>query len=161
MSDFLAPRRWLCVLAIALPCLTATVGCQHGPKKYHISGKVLYKNGTVPKGGIAIVSFTPTKDSTAEVRQTATGAIGPDGSFEMYTRQAGDGVYAGDYVVVFQVAKAVMDPQPLILEKYWSASKSPFKITVDRDVNDLNYEIEPLPGVSGKAAATGGGPGPG
>src|SRR5438132_166042 len=102
MLDFLKGwRQGLVRLAIALPCICAMAGCQHGPKKYHVSGKVLYKNGSVPKGGIAVVTFTPAKDSTAEMRRVASSAIGPDGSFDMYTRQSGDGIYAGDYVVSF------------------------------------------------------------
>jgi hypothetical protein len=121
---------------------------------YQVSGKVHYKDGTVPKGGVALVGFTPTKESTAEVRQAATGAIGPDGSFTMFSRVVGDGVYAGDYIVTFAVAKAPMDPTPLIMAKYMSPATTPYKITVDGNKDNLDYEIEPLPGVTG-AAATG------
>jgi hypothetical protein len=141
------------VIVIALLCMIATLGCQRGPKMYHVSGKVLYKDGSVPRGGVAVVSFMPTKESTAEVRQAASGAIGPDGSFSMFSRVAGDGVYAGDYAVTFTVLKAPMDPRPLILEKYRSIALTPYKVTVDRDIDDLSYEIEPLPGVTGGTAA--------
>ena len=125
---------------------------------YYVSGKVRYKDGTIPKGGVAVVGFTPTKDSTAEVRQAASGAIGPDGSFSMFSRVAGDGVYAGDYAVTFAVVKAPMDPTPLIVAKYRSPATTPYKITVDENKTDLEYEIEPLPGVSGAPASAGAAP---
>jgi hypothetical protein len=66
---------------------------------YDVRGKVLYKDGTVPRGGVAVVRLQPAEGTTAEVRQGATGAIGPDGSFEFYTRAPGDGVYGGKYDV--------------------------------------------------------------
>jgi hypothetical protein len=158
VPDFLKCRRRLFVFALALP-LIATVGCQRGPRMYQVSGKVHYKDGSVPRGGVSLVNFRPTKESTAEVRQGASGAIGPDGSFTMYSRVSGDGVYAGDYAVTFTVIKGPMDPTSLILPKYNNSSTPPFTITVDENKTDLDYEIEPLPGVSGAAAAGGTAPG--
>jgi hypothetical protein len=137
-------------LAVLVVCVVG--GCSRGPKKYQVSGKVHYKDGSIPKAAIAVVTFQPAKDSTAEVRQAASGAISADGTFEMYTRELGDGVYAGDYVVVFNIAKAVMDPQPLVIEKYRNPAMSPYKQKVDRNITDLDFTIEPLPGVTGKAA---------
>ena len=46
-----------------------------------------------------------------------------------------------------------MDPTSLILPKYTNSNDPPYKITVDGNEDDLKYEIEPLPGVSGAAAA--------
>jgi hypothetical protein len=155
VPDFLGDRRRLLVFAIAVPCLVATAGCHRGPRMYEVSGKVHYKDGSVPRGGVAVVNFRPTKESTAEVRQGASGAIGPDGSFSMFSRVTGDGVYAGDYAVTFTVIKGPMDPTSLILPKYMNALTPPFTITVDENKTDLDFEIEPLPGVSGAAAASG------
>jgi hypothetical protein len=116
---------------------------------YQVSGQVLYKDGTVPKGGVAVVNFKPTKESNAEVRNGASGAIGADGTFSMFSRMSGDGVYAGEYAVTFTVIKAPMDPTSLILPKYSSSSNPPYKVLVDHNIEDLKYQIEPLPGVTG------------
>ena len=126
-----------------------------------IRGKVHFKDGTIPKGELAIVKFNPTQDSTAPVRKSATGTIDPnDGSFEMNTRIAGDGVHFGDYTVTFTVAEAMEDC--LSLQKYGKPAETPFKITVDQNRSDLDYEIEPRrPGGTGNTGgATGGGLGP-
>ena len=120
---------------------------------YQVSGKVLNKDGSVPKGGIAVVSFMPTADSTAEIRRAANGSIGPDGSFSMSTRISGDGVHAGDYNVLFNVAKSPVDPTSLILPKYYDNAAPPYKVTVDHDIDDLKFEIEPLHGASKGAPA--------
>jgi len=121
-----------------------------------VKGKVLYKDGSVPQGAVNVVRFWPTKDSTAGVRKGAAGEIGPDGSFELWTRTAGDGVYLGEYVVTFAVQKSAMDfNSSLILPKYVNSSTSPYTVTITDDVDDLKFEIEPLPRVSG-GTATGG-----
>src|SRR4051794_27151546 len=67
-----------CVLLLACVAL-ATSGCNKGPRMYQVSGKVLYKDGSVPKAPVALVRFEPTQNSTAEIRKTATGEIGQDG----------------------------------------------------------------------------------
>lgn len=152
MTDVREYRRNLVTLAIVLLCIAGTTGCPQGPRKYQVSGTVHYKDGSVPKGSIAVVQFQPVRDSTAEVHRSASGAINPDGSFTMNARAAGEGVYAGDYIVVFNVANNLMDPKPLVLEKYWKSTLSPFKVTVDHNMTDLNYEIEPMPGVVGGKA---------
>ena len=103
---------------------------------YQVRGKVTNKDGSVPKAGIALVSFVPTKDSTAEVKRSATGPIAPDGTFSMSTRLSGDGVNAGDYNVVFNIAKSPVDPTPLVLpQRYYPMllfllTKSPSMISI-------------------------------
>lgn len=144
------PTLWLPIVLVA--CLTGMMGCNRGPKMYQVSGKVRYKNGIDPHAGVAVVSFVPTKESTAEVRKAATGGIKSDGTFEMFTRVAGDGVYAGDYAVTFGFQKGPMDPTPLITAQYGSPLTTPYKITVDGNKTDLDYEVEALPGVGGPAA---------
>jgi hypothetical protein len=131
-------------------------GCNRGPAMYQVSGKVLYKDGSVPKGGVAVVRLQPDVSSTAEIRKGATGAIAPDGSFDLYTRVPGDGVYEGQYDVTFAVLKSVMDPISLIPEKYTNAETSGYEVVVDKDIEDLLFEIESLPGAA-RSAAVGGG----
>lgn len=143
---------------MSLTCLVVavTVGCNRGPAMYQVSGRVLYKDGSVPKGGVAVVRLQPTTESTAEIRKGASGGIAPDGSFELFTRVPGDGVYEGQYDVTFLVQKGVMDATPLIQAKYMNPQTSGYNVTVDRDIDDLKFEIEPLPGVSGSRASTNG-----
>lgn len=146
------------VLLVPL-CLTAvafSLGCNRGPEMYEVSGHVYYKDGTVPRGGVAVVFLQPTKESSATVRKGASGAIQPDGSFQLWTRRAGDGVHKGEYNVGFNVLKSPMDPKPLIHEKYTNPATSGYSVTVDRDINDLKFEIEPLPGVTGAPPGSGG-----
>ena len=145
-----------------LPLVVALAGCNHGPEMAHVRGKVLYKDGTVPHGGVAVVRFEPADDTTATVRKGATSAIGPDGSFDMLTRQPGDGVYLGEYNVTFTVLRNPMDPtSSMILPKYNSAATSGYKITVDGNKDDEHYEIEPLPGAAGAPAPANAATGPG
>jgi hypothetical protein len=121
-----------------------------------VKGKVTYKDGSIPQGNIKVIRFSPSKDSTAEVRKGATSMIGDDGSFELWTRKAGDGAYLGEYVVTFTVRKSPTDPNSsLIQPKYTAPATSPYKVNITGDVDDLKYEVEALPGVSGGAASGG------
>jgi hypothetical protein len=140
---------------LALLILVGFSGCNRGPAMYQVRGTVLYKDGSVPKGGVAVVRLQPAQGTTAEIRKGATGAINPDGSFELYTRTPGDGVYEGEYDVTFGVYKGPMDPTPLIQAKYMNPSTSGYSVTVDGDQTDLKFEIEPLPGVTGAKASAG------
>src|ERR1043165_6977008 len=79
-------RHWMW-LVVAVYCIAGLSGCGSGKEMYHVSGKVTYKDGSIPKGTLAIVTLSPAADSTAKIRKGATGAIDPsDGSFEMMTR---------------------------------------------------------------------------
>jgi hypothetical protein len=137
--DSLGKRLLLAALAASL---LIQLGCNGGRKSYQVSGKAQYKGGAPITGGVRAIRFEPTSDSTAELRKVASGSIGPDGSFEMYTRQPGDGVIAGKYVVTFTVLDKAMGGTSLIMPKYGSAADSPFEITVDGNKTDLLYELD-------------------
>jgi hypothetical protein len=129
------------------------VGCNRGKQMARVSGKVSYKDGSAPKAPLCVITLTPAATSKAEVRKSASSAIEPDGSFDMMTRQPGDGVYLGDYVVTFSVRSNPMDPtSSLIAPKYESPALSPYKLTVDGDKTDLRYEIEPAGPEAGASA---------
>jgi hypothetical protein len=151
------PRRGRLPLAAAWIALVALGGCDRGPAMYQVRGKVFYKDGSVPTGAVCVVNLQPLSSADAEVRKGASGAIGPDGSFELYTRRPGDGVIHGEYQVGFVVLKSVSDPQSLVQPKYANPATSGYTVTVDRDIEDLKFEIEPLPGAP-RAAASGGPP---
>jgi hypothetical protein len=126
---------------------------------YQVSGKVLYKDGSVPKAPVALVRFEPTQDSKAEIRKSATGEIGPDGSFTLYTRKPGDGVFPGEYHVAFTLCKSAVDTKPMIPNKYAYANQTPYTVTVDGNKSDLKYEIEPLSAAASGSAPAGTGSG--
>lgn len=138
-------RRSLLCLILTSSFVVALAGCHHGPPIARVRGKVHFKDGTIPKGDLAIVKFNPAQNSKSEFRKSATGTIDPqDGSFDMNTRKAGDGVHFGDYTVTFTVAKK--NGSLLIASKYAQPTETPYKITVDRDRTDLDYDIEPSTG---------------
>jgi hypothetical protein len=133
------------LLTVAALCLTAVAGCGRGPAVAQVRGKVLYKDGSIPKGGVRVVRFEPMADSPAQIRKTASAEISAeDGSFELFTRRPGDGVYIGSYAVTFGVYKTARGQESLIVDKYTTSATTPYKIRVDRDVDDLEFEIEPL-----------------
>jgi len=140
------------LVGLSLVCMVTLAGCQRGPKMYRVKGHCFYKDGTVPKGAVAVVVLQPTSDSTAEIRKGANGPIMPDGSFEMWTRKAGDGVYQGEYDVGFSVLTSPMNPKSLVPDKYAKPGAAGLRVVVDRNISDLKFEIEPLPGVKGKPA---------
>jgi hypothetical protein len=121
------------------------LGCNSRPDAAQVSGKVLMKDGSVPQGGVRVVQFVPTKDSTAEIRKGASGEIRDDGSFVAYTRKPGDGVFLGKYDVTFSVWKSPMDATSLIDPKFSRASTTPYHVTVEDDIDDLKFELEPAP----------------
>jgi hypothetical protein len=145
------------VIVLSAQLLIGVSGCRRGPAMAQVRGKVFYKDGTVPQGMLAIVRFEPAADSTAEVRKGASGSIEPDGSFEMITRMPGDGVYLGKYAVTFAVQKGESGSTSLILPKYNNRTTSPYSVEVTDDIDDLKFEIEAIPGVTGAPpSATGG-----
>jgi hypothetical protein len=121
------------------------IGCGGRPDAAQVSGKVLMKDGSAPQGGVRVVQFQPAKDTTAEIRKAASGEIQDDGSFVAYTRKPGDGVFLGKYDVTFSVWKGPMDSTSLIDPKFSRASTTPYHITVEDDIDDLKFELEPAP----------------
>jgi hypothetical protein len=156
--DGLLFRYW--VGLVVLPCALALSGCG-SREMYQVRGKVTYKDGTVPKGILAIVNFTPTKDSSAEIRKGASGPIEPDGSFVMVTRMPGDGVHRGEYAVTFRVLRDATTYASLVSPKYSSPMNPVFTVKVDHDISDLSFEIEKAEGAAAAAAAGPALPGPG
>jgi hypothetical protein len=124
--------------------IAALAGCSRGAGMAQVSGRVTFKDGSIPKGGVCVVRFEPTKDTTAKIRKAASGGIQPDGSFVMSTQRPDDGVYCGKYHVTFTVWKAPREPVSLISDEYTNSATTPYHVTVDGDMHDLVFEIEPL-----------------
>jgi hypothetical protein len=125
--------------------LLLVLGCGDRRDAAEVSGSVLMKDGSVPQGGVRVVQFVPAKDSTAEIRKGASGEIRDDGSFVAYTRKPGDGVLLGKYDVTFSVWKSPMDSTSLVDPKFSRASTTPFHVTVENDIDNLKFELEPAP----------------
>lgn len=120
-----------------------TLGCGRSDMA-EVSGKVLFKGGTVPQAGVRVVQFQPAEDSPATIRKAASGEISEDGSFVAFTRKPGDGVIIGKYDVTFSVWPSEYERKSLIDLKYTKASTTPYHVTIDDDVSDLQFEIEPI-----------------
>ena len=134
--------RAILLAALLLPS-AMLLGCEHGPKMYKVKGTVHFKDGSVPQGNLRMVCFMPANGSSNEIRKGGSGEIQADGSFEITTRMPGDGLYAGDYAVTFNMRKADNDPRPVLDLKYTRVALTPFKMTVDHNIDDLKLEVEP------------------
>jgi hypothetical protein len=120
--------------------LIGQVGC--GREAYQVSGRVQYKDGTPITGGLRIIRFEPTDDTTAKIRKAASGRIGENGSFELYTRKPGDGVYAGKYAVTFTIRTTPFGGKSLVPQRYTRRGETPFDIVLDEDKEGLLFELE-------------------
>lgn len=127
--------------ACTLLALLATVGCST-KNVAQVSGRVQYKDGSPIEGAVRLIRFEPTEDSTAEIRKTASGQIASDGSFQLFTRKPGDGVYLGSYAVTFTVLTKPMGGESLIPEKFNYASSTPYVVDINGDAEDLTFELE-------------------
>jgi hypothetical protein len=104
----------------------------------------MFKDGTIPRGSLCVVRFQPAADSPAEIRKAASADIQSDGFFEAFTRKPGDGVFLGKYDVVFSVLEDQNNSSSsLIHPKYNRASTTPYHVTIEDDVSDLEFELEP------------------
>jgi hypothetical protein len=110
--------------------------------------------GTVTVKGQPLTKGTITFVATDEKRPNATSMIGSDGSYDLQTREPGDGAELGDYhVVVSDVAnseildyipkKAVAKKAALISPKYGSVDTSGLKATVAGGSNRKDFDLEP------------------
>jgi hypothetical protein len=123
--------------------IVGLAGC--GAKEtYQVSGQVKYSDGSPITGGVRIIRFEPTDDTTAKIRKAASATIAEDGSFTAFTRRPGDGVFAGKYAVTFSVLTQPLGGTSLIPDYYTDARSTPFKLDVDRDYTELKYELDKL-----------------
>jgi hypothetical protein len=107
-----------------------------------VRGKVLFKNGEMPKTSVRYIRFECAADTDAVVHKGASGAIEDSGTFELYTRRPGDGVHYGKYAVTFAIQPGSMDRRSLVPAKYTSAATTPYYVVVDKDLDNLEFEID-------------------
>lgn len=138
-NDSAARIPYLAMTALLLG-IVGQVGC--GRDAYQVSGRVQYKDGTPITGGLRVIRFEPTDDTTAKVRKAASAHLEDDGSFELYTRKPGDGVNAGKYAVTFTIRANPLGGKSLIPQRFTQRTSTPFDIVVDGDKKELLFELE-------------------
>jgi hypothetical protein len=131
-------------LSSLLLALAALSGC--GPSMGQIDGKVVWTDGspaTELAGGQVIFE-------SQEMRITARGEIGPDGSFTLRTSQEGDGARVGEYEVAIVEHRVStggeggpLSPQRLP-NKYYDFKTSGLKATVKPGRSPVTLTVEPL-----------------
>jgi hypothetical protein len=107
-----------------------------------VAGHVRYSDGSPIDAGYKVIRFEPLKKSPEDHRRPGFSNIAEDGSFEMMTRQEGDGVAAGMYAVTFSVLNNQQEAISLIPDKYTVPRTSPFEVVVERDDHDMFFELE-------------------
>lgn len=129
-------RRW----RVFIPVLMITfAGCSGGsrPPTIPVQGKITYKGQPVTQG---MVTFQAVKPAEGYPQRPATGTINPDGTYQLATFEAGDGVIPGEYkvAVVSKTGEDTLDnpnavAKWLIPEKYGTADKSGLTATISPD----------------------------
>jgi hypothetical protein len=128
------------------------------PKLGPVSGKVTYNGQPVTKG---LVSFVPSSGPGSETGQSASGEIGPDGSYKLTTFESGDGAVLGQHKVLVQSreedpalkgrgmpipdAKGNFNTKPpkhLVPQQYETADKTPLRYTVKEGNNKYDIELK-------------------
>jgi hypothetical protein len=137
-------RQLRSLVILMLVCAAGIAGCGGRPGTAEVKGRVVFKDGTVPRGGVCVIRFQPAADSPAEVRKAASGEIEADGHFEAFTRKPGDGVFLGKYDVTFSVLADGTDSSTSLIDpKYTKAASTPYHVTIEDDVTDLEFQLEP------------------
>jgi hypothetical protein len=146
------------VLSASAAMLIGCGGDPSKPKLGRVSGKVTYNGQPVPKG---VVSFVPSGGPGAQTGQSATGEIGPDGSYTLTTFDRGDGAVLGEHTVLVLAREddpaiqgkgmpipdskgqlKIKPPKSLVPEKYATAEKSPLRFTVKEGSNVYDIELK-------------------
>jgi hypothetical protein len=141
-SAMARPTRCL-LAALFATGMAALAGC--GAKEsYQVGGRVQYIDGSPITGAVRVIRFQPTDDTTATVRKAASADIAADGTYTLFTRRPGDGVFRGKYAVTFSVLTQPLGGKSLIHDYYTDPRSTPFKVEVDEDKTDLNFDLEKL-----------------
>ncbi len=112
--------------------LVATwVGCSSSEGLVPCNGTVCFTDGEPVQGESATIIFVPMEAS--ESAQSASSEIQSDGSFQLMTKEPGDGVRPGEYRVVLKVWSNYRDQVLSVAEKYTNAETTPLKWTVVPD----------------------------
>jgi hypothetical protein len=135
---------------IGLPSISALLlsaavlsgsGCGDSGKA-QVTGKITFKDGSVPQGGQKVITFQPAADSTAETKKGASADIREDGTYELFSARPGDGVFYGKYKVIVNVLGDYRGGATKVADKYTKSDTTPFERVVDDPVETFDFEIE-------------------
>lgn len=118
-----------------------------------VIGKVTL-DGKPPPPGLQVV-FTeivakpvpdPAKPGTFKPGYTGNSRLNADGSYIVYANRGTIGVKPGRYAVTFSLAPTIIvdpkKPESPVPEKYRTVSKTPLKVTVEKDIrNYLDFAL--------------------
>ena len=140
--EVIKSSRGLSIGLVAVLGWCAVVGCNNQPAAtYPAGGTVKLADGTPLDGGQIL--FRP-----SEGEFSARASIGPDGTFQLKTFEAGDGAVAGSHQVMVtpgvteeNIENAVERAQKQLFHpKYQSLQSSPLEFTVD-PAGENQFEI--------------------
>lgn len=134
-------RRWLS-LSIGGLLLATFAGCGGGEDILPVTGVVKYADGTIPKGEIAVVTFTPDKLGSGLKTKGASGDIKPDGTFRLSAIGGSDGAYPGKYKVTVKVLKAYTSPVNLVAKKYDSIDTTPLNAEIKSGQQHFEFVLD-------------------
>jgi hypothetical protein len=137
-------------IIVLAACITgAQIGCSDPNREtYPVRGIVQFPDGKLLREGT--IEF---EIMGREQPITATGAIGPDGSFVLGTHSLDDGALAGEHRVVviadYEIGTGAerpgLIPPPLLHEKYRAFQTSGLVLTVRPETNNLIVKVEYAP----------------
>jgi hypothetical protein len=140
---FSALSTFYVVLMLATIC---NVGCSDSERKtYPVRGIVRFPDGKVLREGSVEFEIIGRKDPI-----TATGVIGPDGSFVLGTYELDDGALAGkhrvvviaDYVIGSGAERPGLIPESTLDPRYRDYRRSGLVHEVKPDTNNIVIEVE-------------------
>ncbi len=134
-------------------CLLTSAGCNSGPEMAPVKGVVKFNGQPVTTGTIQLF---PVKSGPM-----ATGRLQDDGSFELTTKEPGDGAYVGDYIVVVvppsdinELEKILRPGKPIpikyenIPQQVRNQTTSTLRASVQSGLNELEFDLAEIKGNS-------------
>lgn len=136
------------LLCLMIPVLLLPLGCNRGPERVPVRGKVTLDGGPWPAAGT--IYFAPIEPAPGFPRRGGEAPFGADGRFEVTTVSPGDGLMPGKYGVAVECWKTppTHDDQgehpgtSHVPEKYQSAAQSGLQLTVDPGSKPIEVEYD-------------------
>jgi hypothetical protein len=129
------------LLLVAATAVASAIGCNSGPPRGEVRGKVTFKGQPVTEGSITFLSPAGKGDGGAE--------IGRDGSYEIK-----GGLAVGDFIVIINPPIHMVDtspgktppspeekPAPNIPPRYRNQGLSPLRASVKAGPNTFDFDM--------------------
>ena len=134
-------------------------GCSKNPKCYPVIGKVTFDGTVIETGSVTFFPETGGRPAMAEIQ--------PDGTYQLSSYKAGDGIPAGNYKVTIESVEyppeetappksmeeeLAMEDAPIVKadrkppkwfvpEEYSSTASSPLRATVEKEPNTIDFTL--------------------